>query len=431
MKILRHCIFTTVLLGLASTWLLAQNSTLDRYYAGEYSSVIEETSEAILSGDTAYNTFYLLALSQIQLGKTENAIETLSRAMKSYPDDVRISRMLAVQLFEAGKYPEAKKYFSNLVSKDSADVASWIKLAEIAAFKQDYYEAIHIHNYILSIDSTNMNSLVQLGDILSRQNDESTVDYYERAHLLYPNNQQVSYILGNWYIKAEQPEKTTSICKKVLEADSTNIRFHKLLGFAYYKFGITDSSMVHFKKAISLGDSTAFTFKYLGIDYYLRFAIPEAIQTLSLALDKDSLDAEVHFFLGASLAITTEKSRAMAHLERSLELMNPEPATLSRIYSEQGNIMRLELEYEEAYRLYNLAWESDTTNPLPIYYMASILDNNFHRSKEALVDYQLFIDKLDLMPSTANAKQQNPTIRTIVEERIIDLNEELFFLDEK
>ena len=47
-------------------------------------------------------------------------------------------------------------------------------------------------------------------------------------------------------------------------------------------------------------------------------------------------------FLGASLATTTRKDEAMLHLDRSLELMKPDPSVVSRIYSEQGNIMRLE-----------------------------------------------------------------------------------------
>jgi tetratricopeptide (TPR) repeat protein len=188
----------------------------------------------------------------------------------------------------------------------------------------------------------------------------------------------------------------------------------------------------HFGKAIALGDSSAFAFKYAGIAHYLNASFPEAIRFLSVASELDSTDAEVHFFLITSLAGTTRKEEAMFHLERSLELIRPDPAVIARIYSEQGNIMCLEMEYENTYALYRRAWYADTTNPMALYYMASILDNSLHRSREAMSDYTLFLEKFDRMPPEASEKYgQLPTIREIVKDRIESLREELFFLDQR
>ena len=156
---------------------------------------------------------------------------------------------------------------------------------------------------------------------------------------------------------------------------------------------------------------------------------PGAVPPLELALDLDSLDADCHFFLGASLATTTRKAEAMAHLDRALELMNPDPAAVARIYEEQGNLLRLEMEYLQAYERYRMSWEADTTRPMPLYYMASIMDNSLHRSREALADYQRFIDQLDRMQPEEREESQIPSIREIVEDRIIRLREELFLLD--
>jgi tetratricopeptide (TPR) repeat protein len=144
---------------------------------------------------------------------------------------------------------------------------------------------------------------------------------------------------------------------------------------------------------------------------------------------KDSMDAEVHFFLGASLAQAKEKELAIIHLDKSLQLMQPESSVVSRIYSEKGYIKRLEEDYELAYKLYEMSWEADTSNPLALYYMASIMDNSMHRSEEALEIYQRFIDQLDKHPTSTARNEQIPTLRDIVEDRIISIKEELFFLD--
>lgn len=416
-----------------SPWytFLAQENLPDLYYSGNYQKVIESSAGLIASGDTAFNTFYLKALSEAQLGQTQEAIRTLQQALTVHPGKRGLSRMLAGQYFDAGNYVKARDGYADLVQWDSTDVSSWIKLAEIASFRQQYDEAINALNQVLTIDSINLGSLMMMGDILNRHNNTGAVVCYERAFHFYPHNQKAAYALGNWYIKANNGWKTIPICEQMLSIDTTSIKFSKLLGYAFYKTGEPVSAVRYLEYANQLGDSTAFTFKFKGISHYLRLDFRSAIESLSYALKKDSLDAEVHFFLGASMATTTLKREAMYHLERSLELMQPNPSVTSRIYSEQGNIKRLEMEYEEAYLLYNKAWETDTTSPMSLYYMASILDNSLHQSKEALVDYQRFIDALDRLPKPENGNKQGVSIRAIVEDRIITLKEELFFRDEQ
>lgn len=425
-----HTLFITGLVCLLSlTPSKAQQTFFDSYYSGEYETVLQQTSKAIESGDTMFNTVYLKALSEVQLGRTENAIQTLEMANTLFPEDLRIKKMLAGQYYNAGAYVEARDHYYSLTKSDSSDIASLLKLAEMASFTQRYKEAFPILEKILVLDSANLNSLMMMGDILSRQNDSSAILYYERASEIYPDNQKVAYALGNWYIQAKYPDKAVSVCELILQKDSTNIKFHKLLGLAYYKMGDPLPAIEHFQKVTVLGDSSAFTLKFLGISHYMTFNFTSAIEILQVAVIKDSLDAENYFFLGASLGGTKQKEKAMYYLTRSLELMKPDPAITSRIYSEQGNISRLEMKYEKAYELYNLAWESDTTKLMALFLMASILDNSMHRSEEALVDYQRYIDQVNLLPKTERRNSQIPTIRAIVEDRIIMLKEELFFLD--
>ena len=71
------------------------------------------------------------------------------------------------------------------------------------------------------------------------------------------------------------------------------------------------------------------------------------------------------------------------------------------------------------------------SNLMALYFMASILDNSMHRSEEALVDYQRYIDQVDKLPEKNERNPQAVSIRNIVEDRIIALKEELFFLDEQ
>jgi len=410
--------------------LHGQLSTVDLYYSGEYRKVLDQTSSQIASGDTAFNTFYLQVLSQAQLGQTSKAIETLELALKSHPDETRLLRMLAGQQFEAGYFVRAREGYTSLVLRDSLDVSSWLKLAEIASFRQNDDHAIEALNQVLRIDSLNLTGLMKMGDILHKHNHQGAILYYQRAYELYPENQQAAFALGNLHVQAKEAWLTIPICEYMLNIDTTSIKFSKLLGYSYYKQGDPPNAVKYFEYANQLGDSTTFTFKFKGISHYLRLDFPAAIESLQLAKAKDTLDAEIYFFLGASLATTKNKTEAMSLLNKSLQLMQPDPGITARIYSEQGNIKRLEEEYEEAYALYSLAWETDTTNIMALYFMASILDNSMHKSKEALVDYQHYIDALDRLPEKTESNQ-GVSIRAIVEDRIISLKEELFFLDQQ
>jgi tetratricopeptide (TPR) repeat protein len=413
------------------TAIHAQEQLLDLYHAGAYEEVIRISTENIAGEDSGFDHHYLKALSQIQLGRNSDAIATLENVLRLFPGDATFTRMLAGQYFETGAYPKAEVLYSGMVASDSSDISSLIKMAEVAQFGQRFKKSLLILDQVLSIDSMNLKGLMMTGEILTRQNDSAAMVYYQRAYRLYPQNQQAAYTLANWYIQSDMPEKAIPVCASILEEDSTNLRFHKLSGLALYRSGKPNDAIDHFEKALALEDSTTFTLKYLGISRYMIMDFPGAIPPLEEALARDSMDTDSHFFLGASLATTTRKTEAMQHLDKALELMQPDPRALSRIYSEQGNLKRLEMEYEHAYDLYRLSWETDTTNPMPLYYMASILDNSLHRSSEALVDYQRFLDELDQLPDASEKNDQIPTIREIVEDRIILLREELFFLDEQ
>jgi tetratricopeptide (TPR) repeat protein len=408
---------------------MGQDLLLDGYYKGYYDEVIETASVLISTGDSTSYPYFMKALSEIQLGKVHKAIATLKEARLRFPGEQRFLTMLAGQYFEAGAYQEAGILYESMVTSDPTDLVSLLRLSEIRAFGQQYKASLLLLRQLLTLDSTHLKALMMTGDILTRLEDTTAVVYYEEAFRLYPENQQAAYSLGNWYIQTDHPDRAIPVCEQVLEQDSTHIRFQKLLGLALYRDGKPASAIDHLERAASLGDSTSFTFKYLGISLFLASDFTGAIPALKMALRKDSLDAESHFFLGASLANTTFKQEAMHHLEMALQLMNPDPAAVARIYAEQGNLLRLEMAYDKAYRHYQLSWEADTTNPMGLYYMASILDNSLHRSRAALVDYQRFLDQLDRKPETLKKNDQIPTLRQIVEERIVMLKEELFFLD--
>jgi tetratricopeptide (TPR) repeat protein len=410
--------------------LAAQENLTELYYSGDYRQVIDLASQQLETGDTAVNTFYLKALAESQYGQTGASIVTLQGAMVIHPENKRLLRMLALQYFEAGDYVRAKKSYDTLVQDDSTDVSSWLKLADIASFSQHNKQAIELLNQVLRIDSINLTGLLKMGDILNRIHNPAAIVFYKKAYSLYPDNQNAAYALGNLYIQTKEAWKTIPVCENMLELDTTSIKFSKLLGYAYYKTGEPTAAVRYLEYANQLGDSTAFTFKFKGISHYLRLDFESAIRSLQIATAKDSLDAEIHFFLGASLATTKAKTEAMQHLNRSLKLMQPDSSIVSRIYSEQGNIKRLEMEYEEAYTLYEQAWEMDTTNAMSLYLMASILDNSMRKSKEALIVYQRYIDALDKLPEKEKSSQ-GTSIRAIVEDRIVTLKEELFFRDEQ
>jgi tetratricopeptide (TPR) repeat protein len=400
------------------------------YLSGRYDSLITLASAEIQKGDPAPEILSLKALAEVRLGHHSSAIRTLENGTGLYPADLSLKKLLAASHQEAGNMVRAEQAYQQVLALDSLDLSAWLQLARIASFRQDYPSAVYHLRQVLALDSTNLDGLMLTGEALDRLSSSASIMYYAKAFHLYPKNQKAAYALANGYIREEKPAMAVPICRSVLETDTTNIRFNKLLGLAYYRSGKPFEANIYFEDASLLGDSTLFTFKFMGISRYMIMDFHGAAEALRIAVEKDSLDAEIHYILGSSLGNTTEKEAAMYHLGRSLELSMPEAGTVSRIYSEQGNILRLQEKYIESYRHYQMAWEADTTRPLSLYFMASIQDNSLHNLELALTEYERFIKVLDNLPvEEGKEPNQIPTVRSIVEQRIVDIREELFFLD--
>ena len=86
MKYSKIYISSGFLFLLSSFGLFAQETIFDHYYSGNYQQVIEQSTISISSGDTAFNTRYLKALAEVQLGKTAEAIQTLEEARLVFPE---------------------------------------------------------------------------------------------------------------------------------------------------------------------------------------------------------------------------------------------------------------------------------------------------------------------------------------------------------
>lgn len=422
--------FSFLLIALLSfDQLMAQPDISSMYEEGRYEEVIAQATKSLDQNDTFQALYYLKALSESHLGRTGRAIHTAEQGRVVHASDVRLGRLLARLYLEAGNYPKAEIHYSWLVKLDSLDQTSWLKLAEIAYFRQHYSHARNALERVLHMDSLNMDALVLMGDILQKQHAAEALPYLERVARHYPENQKAAYTLANWYVQEGRPEKAISVCHKILSSDSTNVRFNKLMGYSMYKSGDHFQAVPYFEKAVALGDESAFCFKFLGISRYLSVDMEGAADALRWASDRDSLDAEIHFFLGASLVHTADKTGAMGHMDRALELLEPDGSVVSRIYAEQANLKRLEESYLEAYALYSRAWEADSTNLMALYLRASIQDNSLHNHDHALEDYRFFLEQLDRQPSAVKGDNAIPTIRSIVEDRITTLKEERFFLD--
>ncbi len=411
------------------TELSGQDQLTELYYSGQFSAVIKEASTQINKGDSSVANFRVKALAEIQLGRTALAIATLEESLSTHPGDRTLARTLAGQYFEAGNYLKAKASFRQFVTENSSDISSWMKLAEMATFKQRYPEAIIALNHVLALDTMNLGSLMKMGEILDRLNSTGAIIYYQLAWEYYPDNQKAAYAYANELIRLKKSLEAIPVCDSMLARDSSNIKFLKLLGYAHYKSGNPFDAIINFNRASSLGDSTAFAFKYRGICQYLISDFTGSISSLRHAALNDSTDAEIRFFLGSSLATTKEKEAAMFHLNRSLKLMQPDPSVVGRIYAEQGNIKRLQTDYDLALDYYIMAWETDSTKPMYLYFQASILDNSMHKSKKALVIYEQYAKKVS-GEEEEKQTEQAISILTIVLDRIESLKEELFFRDE-
>ena len=255
-----------------------------------------------LSKSDSLNVSYYVEIAESfgALGNYETSREYYLRALKFQPSNTFLIQNLADINFAYENYAEAKKYYLLAIKQDSGYY-----------FNRQTgrcYEELKVY--------------------------DSAIYYFKASLKINPDDFQTVYRLANIYKETDDYKSGYEVTDTYLEKDSVNLRMLKLSGFLHFLDKEYETANLRFGQCVILKDSSDFLNTYYGLSLYRVRDFDEAKFFLEKAFSRDTLNANICFALGVSCSSSYYKKLGIYYLEKTIELLHPDPGFLSIVYAE-------------------------------------------------------------------------------------------------
>jgi len=396
------------------------------YLQNQFDTIVERAKIHLNYNSPATRDYYWYGVALKKKGAINKCINIMEAGLQSFPDNTMLNKLLAGVYFDTGNYTEAVP----ILREYPDDRECRIKLARIHEFNNNYVKAIEIFQELYRHDTSNILYLRHLGDnYYNLDSMAKALFFYKKRLSLNPYDQLIAYKVSRIYRKNKAYQKSIDVCKPILAKDSTNLRFLKQAGYVYHEWKKYHWASKLFSKALNLGDSSKFVYKYLGISELGNHVFHSGRKHLLEAYEKDTNDFETCYFLGRAFLNSPTPGRGLYYLNRADSLLQPDPSVMAALYLEKQSIYSSIDKYKSAVDCYKSAYKY-TQKPEYLFYIASIYQHKLKDKSHALDHYRLFLSKLPHEKQTGHETSQKRiviSLKKVAENNVKDLRKALFF----
>ena len=396
------------------------------YLQNQWDSIIHKAKTNTKADEATANDYYWYAIALNETGNIQECISILNNGLQDFPDNSEMNHLLAGIYFKNGNYAKAMP----ILEKYQKDTESRIKRAKIYEFRDNYPKAITIFRKLYRADTANIMYLKHLGnDYYKTDSVAKAISFFRKVLHYNQHDQPVAYKLSRIYLKSGEHKKALEICKPILKNDSTNLKFLNQAGYVYYKWKKYSSASDIFSKALSLGDSSAFVFKHLGISEIASRSFKKGRNHLLKAYKRDSTDFKTCFFLGRAYLSSMYKEKGLYYLEKADSILQPSPSVLAMVHQEKASIYSELKQYNSALQMHEKSYRL-TQNPKYLFHIASLYQNRKDDKQKALNYYRKFLEQLPEKQDSEDKKNKkgiNISLKKVAKKNVKTLKEDLFF----
>ncbi|MFK7898366.1 MAG: tetratricopeptide repeat protein [Myxococcota bacterium] len=316
-----------------------------------------------------YGILQRLGKTQADGNDIDGAIVTFQRIVEVYPDDVNSLRRLASLEFSAGRYEAAARRLEGVLDRDPDQPDLAFALGQIRRAAGNPMGAVQAYNRITPKDTNYIDARVQIAAILESEGraDEALAEI-ERLRAIQPERQldmhaaslragsgdleggialleslldgseadtDVYYQMGILHGTHGETEDAMAAMEQVLEADPNNASALNYIGYSWAERGENlEEAEELIRRAIELSPGDGYITDSLGWVYYkmaqnliadarrdeaLGF-LDQAEEQLMQALELTGGDSVVSEHLGDVFLLRGDKSGALRHFEKAVEL---------------------------------------------------------------------------------------------------------------
>lgn len=414
------------ILIIAAIPVFAQNTEEVRaaFNKFEFEKVIEmaECHEADL------NLTLLKAKAYKNLQQYKQSAEIIEGLIQEKPDSLALLIELADTYHLSGNYLKAQQRYEQALALSPENTFIRIKHLYAHYHLKNWTKTIECGKNIFQKDTVS-SILPIIADCYAQlENPDSAIVLYNKRMLDAPDDVRSLAKLLSIYFKKEKYEDVINQTEQYIrQIDSTNHVVNQYNGFAYCFDNQYDKAVYRLKKLYEEGDSTFINNYYLGSSYYGKQDYYSAYEHLNMAYQKDSMNINVHFYLGRSGILSSYQKEGIAVLHKGLELLIPKNEELYNYYNTLASGYWKIDKNNESIKYYKLAIEHNPRAKLPLYSIASIYDMRLKNPKEALKYYRLFVNAFEPKSADEERDTSNLTYYDVAKKRIEILKEQLFF----
>lgn len=401
MTLIVLCLFPWI--GFAQTENIPDQA-LSRFDAYEFGQAIRLTELALSHDSTLTDMLVLQARAHQALYQYPNALAALRRALRMNDTNPSVLNHLVNLYRITGETDSALQVALRLSSQAPENRYYTLQLAGLYYDDKRFNQSMEIYRKLYAADSTSAYLARQLGNCCYElQLNDSAIRYFRRTLRLAPHDRGATGKLVNAFLRNNEVAMALYWTQRFLkEVDSAYLPVLRQSGYCYYLLMDYKTTAETFTKCRSLGDTSLFTMRYLGLAWYKQEQYDSAAPCFLSAFKQDTANPEICFYYGVSALRSGLADSGLAYLNRTYRLLMPSDQFLFLLLSELADAYNTAGEHDTALVLLIRASETNAGNPTILFKIAYQLDFHLRRPYEALPWYRRFADQNRSRPPQSN-----------------------------
>ena len=270
--------------------------------------------------------------------KTDEAIARLSAFVTPDGCDEEILSELADCHFQNGDYESAAGTYYLLTSKSPQNILYKVKQMQTFYRMKSFSQSAEAGKAVLQLDTIPAIAAL-VGDSFNQADIlDSALTYYRLTLSVKPLNESVVSKAVRILLSRKDYDGAIAMANEYLDLDPDNFTIAPIKGLAHYSKNEYDRAIEVFDSQEKLGNDAYPVHYYLGQSYWHTKALSKARKELLAAWQIDSSDVNLAYSIAAvnSDSYLPFNKDVKPWLDKAMEMLQPDPAMLSRIHQQYG-----------------------------------------------------------------------------------------------
>ncbi len=290
--------------------------------------------------------------------KTDEAIERLSAFVTPDSFDEEILSELADCHFQNGDYESAAGTYFLLTSKFPQNILYKVRQMQTFYRMKAFAQSAEVGKAVLRLDTIPAIAAL-VGDSFNQADmPDSALRYYRLSLSIKPLNESVVSKASRILLSRRDYDGAIEMTNEYLALDPDNFTIAPVKGLAHYSKNEYSPAVDVFERQEKLGNDSYAVHYYLGQSYWHTEVMYRAREELLAAWQIDSSDVNLAYSIAAvnSDSHLPFNKDVKPWLDKAMEMLQPDPAMLSRIHQQYGLGEYVKMNWNEAIAHYKEAY---------------------------------------------------------------------------